>query len=326
MSEDVIPPSKQYKLPALTDEFLYQIIFCMEDQSNEYMLDLQSGQLVQIDFIKERMESDPERFLAIPLWRPVDGFKTMEKYVSTLRNPVFRERLRDVLRAGKGVFRQFKDTLHEQPALERLWYYFKDREIRNTIYLWYELHDEAFRLASLSDEEFAAGDMAFDLLSEDFNITSDNLKYEKEITEEFQQLLQLYQNSASVSIRHYGEVLKARWESNQERDFLIAETSGGDYAGFIAWRQAEPKFAEILAFVIKPEFRGMGLFRLLFDQLCRRLSRIGINELQIDLYEDALKLAQMFENVISEPVLRRYSIQTDAWNKHFESSDIPFLV
>ena len=82
----------QYRMPPLTDEFLYQMIFCMEDQANEYCLDLKEGTLVQEEFIEQRKEEEPQRFLEIPQWFPSDGFRTMEKFVSTLRKSVYRER------------------------------------------------------------------------------------------------------------------------------------------------------------------------------------------------------------------------------------------
>ena len=113
------------------------------------------------------MKKDPDRFLPLPQWLPSDGFHTMEKFVSTLRNPIYREKLKEVLQSGRGVFRQFKDVLQEQPSIQRLWYYYKDREMRNRIYEWYEVHDSAFSIAMLDDR--GPKEDTLEVIKEDFN-------------------------------------------------------------------------------------------------------------------------------------------------------------
>ncbi len=99
----------------------------------------------------------------------------MEKFVSTLRNPIYREKLKEVLQSGRGVFRQFKDVLQEQPSIQRLWYYYKDREMRNRIYEWYEVHDSAFSIAMLDDR--GPKEDTLEVIKEDFTISEDYDSY-----------------------------------------------------------------------------------------------------------------------------------------------------
>ncbi len=175
---------KKYYLPKLDEEFIFQLTFCMEDQSSSYLIDLEEQIIINEyfdDFDKDLYEENPDRFLAIPDWTPSDGFRTMEKFVSTLKNEYYREKLRRVLQSGKGVFRQFKDVLSEQPALEHLWYDFKDREIRRTIFKWYEENGVALDLSDLPLE--IIDERPDSLIREDFFITEQVDSYLKEIEE-----------------------------------------------------------------------------------------------------------------------------------------------
>jgi hypothetical protein len=311
-----------YHMPPLTDEFLYQIIFCMEDQSNTYCLDLAQGQLTQVDFVGDRRREDPSRFIDIPAWRPSDGFRTMDKFVSSLRNPIYREQLKEVLQTGKGVFRQFKDVLREQPALERLWYYFKDKEIRNVIYLWYERNDDAFRLSRLSMEP---EDDAKDLLQEDFSVTADISAWDAAVGASMKQFLRSMDAESKVSAME-GENIRSAWENGGDRkEGLVALTSEGVYAGCVSWLQVDDRIAQVLFYYIEPEYRGLGLYKFLFDHMSRRLSRIGVTDVVLPLAGDGLKTASMFDTVSPLSVSRKMVVRTRRWNEQNGSTDMAYL-
>ena len=210
---------KYTHLPPLNDEFLFQIVFCMEDQVNSYFFDLKNQNICESVFIEERVEKDPERFLSLPSWLPSDGFHTMEKFVSTLRNPIYRERLKEVLQAGKGVFRQFKDVLHEQPSIERLWYYYKDKEMRSRIYEWYELHDAAFSVATLQDS--GPENDTLEVIKEDFIISDDAETYKK-CFEQFREMciIKYKEKDTPYKSQVYEDVKKA-WVKTQAFFFVV---------------------------------------------------------------------------------------------------------
>lgn len=314
--------NQTYHMPPLTDEFLYQIIFCMEDQSNIYCLDLAEGQLSQVDFVRERRQENPARFIDIPAWRPSDGFRTMDKFVSSLRNPIYRERLKEVLQTGKGVFRQFKDVLREQPALERLWYYFKDKEIRNVIYLWYERNDDAFRLSRLALEP---EDDAKDLLQEDFSVTTDISDWDASLELSMGKFVQSMQAENRISAME-AERIRSVWENGKAcREGLVALTSEGVYAGCVSWVQVDDRVAELVFYYIEPEFRGLGLYKFLFDHMSRRLSRIGVTDIAVSLVGDGLKTASMFDTVSPLPIARKIVVRTRRWNEQNDSTDIAYL-
>ena len=117
--------------PELTDE----IIFAMEDQTGHFLFD--SAESRCVDSRDSVSADDDERYYAIPLWDSVSGFRMMDRFVSQLRNPIAREELRAALSSGHGVFRKFKDILKAHAEIERLWFLFKEREMRNLVLEWY---------------------------------------------------------------------------------------------------------------------------------------------------------------------------------------------
>jgi len=303
----------QYRMPPLTDEFLYQMIFCMEDQANEYCLDLKEGTLVQEEFIEQRKEEEPQRFLEIPQWFPSDGFRTMEKFVSTLRNPVYRERLRDVLQSGKGVFRQFKDVLHDFPPLERLWFYYKDKEIRHKIHLWYERNDEAFRLARLGD---APEDGPENLLLEDFQFVNDPQPWIETIHACGERLIHTLRSGGSMRGALIADELSAAWQPQEGQQYLIALANGEKFAGFVTYRIGLSNVIIVDCYAIEEEFQGLGLMKLMVELLAQDLYEKGFIEMIFTFVGDSMKIEPMFDDVSPISVSKKISVPLDHWNSN----------
>ena len=117
-----------------TRELLDQIIFAMENQDSESYLDIQTGNLVTEENF--RAGEKGVRYHELPTWRSLEGFQLMERFIGTIRNPLFREELRESLSAGRGVFRAFKNTLKNRADLQQLWYSFKEREMTRVVHDW----------------------------------------------------------------------------------------------------------------------------------------------------------------------------------------------
>ena len=301
-----------YTLPPLTDEFLFQVIFCMEDQANEYCVDLKDGVITETAFVADRRGIDPPRFLDLPPWYPSDGFRTMEKFVSTLRNPIYRERLRQVLQSGKGVFRQFKDVLHEQSSLERLWYYYKDREIRRRIFHWYERHDEAFRLARLGEE--APEDGPGELIREDFAIVAEAEPYLEDIQAAGARIVERLHASGQRTDLHIAVQVREAWKEHVDDKHVVALSLSGQFVAFIRYRvYAEEGVAVIRCYAVEDEFQGLGVFHYLFDSLCAILNNQGIREVVVRLAGESIKIEHMFESVNPVNLTRTISISIPHW-------------
>ena len=147
----------------LSPEIMEQIIFAMEDQTAEWYVHRVSGALATGDLVEEaeqvELPEQAEQFVPLPLWQPVDGFRLMERFVATVRNPFHREHLRSALAHGRGVFRSFKNALHQRPDLERLWHGFKEREMRRIVAQWYDREREAAGLERLGWEPEESDDL-----------------------------------------------------------------------------------------------------------------------------------------------------------------------
>lgn len=122
----------------LTEEIVSQIIFSMENQNRAFLVRLRDGLVIPSERRGEETGALPtDRYEEPPAWESSDGYQMMERFVVTVRNPLVREQLRTILSSGRGVFRQFKDTLQEWPEVQRRWFSFKRQEMRSRIVAWY---------------------------------------------------------------------------------------------------------------------------------------------------------------------------------------------
>ena len=303
-----------YRLPELSDEFVYQLIFCMEDQGTEYRMDLHSGEIVPEQDIGEELKQDPDRFSELPSWEPSDGFRIMEKFVSTLRNPVFSQQLRESLSMGRGVFRQFKNVLKQEPAVERLWFYFKEREMKHEIYRWYDTLSDSIRLQRLGEEP---EEDTSELILSDFILSYDPKRFEQELLEIGEDLLdaefsQLEHPLAELFAGEYRDV----WEELDDSWVMVFLVSpSGELAGCIGAQPAEGRTYEVKLLYVYPRFRGLGVFSLLTDALCERAYGLGALQLLMRISGKAALLAQPLENRGFTVVETRYALNLSRWSR-----------
>ena len=286
----------------LSQEIMDQIIFGMEDQGADFCFDSAELQLIaetDAQAIAEEQGTDSEkaesiyeeRFLALPDWQSVDGFNLMEGFVVSLRNPMQRESLRQILQSGRGVFRQFKDALKEHKEIERLWFRFKQREMRKRVLDWYNDLRELWGLEPLSrDEEFETTD----LLLSDFLFESTGSELSPLIS--------------GWDRRLFGEMFPSA--SPEECDFLYglkrcgipapASVPGsvvirscsplGELAGFL-WAHeytvsgsgGSQDWARIIQLGVEPEFRGLGMAMALLNHYQKIAAERGVKHFLIDI-------------------------------------------
>jgi GNAT superfamily N-acetyltransferase len=314
---------KPYALPLLTPYLRDEIIFAMEDQERDYCMDLALGLPIPADEADPaQVAEDPERFLDLPEWTPADGFRMMERFANLVRNPYYRRRLIDALESGKGVFRRFKNTLSEQPALERQWFAYKDMEMERKVVAWYRGNHGASQLEELDPEP---DELTDDLLQEDFVISHEpDARTTAEIAALTEALLEELRGNENAT-RQGALIIRRHLEQTSSLSYVYAKTQGGLLAGFIAYRLREPDTAEVLFFGNAPEFRGMGLFAHLFDAFSRVTSRKGIRSLLVPLAGNSLGLDAYFSRMEGTTVVKQVLVATDEWNASRPSSDIAYL-
>ena len=265
----------------LTDEIRNLIVFAMEDQGNKYLFDSVNLQTV----IESTLEkSDEERYYKIPTWDSIKGFKLMERFISVLRNQLAREDLRGVLFAGKGVFRNFKNVLHQYPEVEKLWFSFKEKEMKQIVSSWYNTLLVSWGLESLDEELEENSDAVYEDFV--FRVAKENqeeISKDSEIlTCTLEKFFLEFENQHPVEIGFtLAELCKNQIASfNPENEFaVISETIEGEVAGaciVYSYGREAIHTAVISALYVELAFRGFGIGKELINQCINGLKNRGI--------------------------------------------------
>lgn len=297
----------------LTDEIIDQIVFAMEDQRDKFLVDRFTGELVGEEETpeEEAVEAElaepaaldgarEERYVPIPDWSPADGFQLMERFVLKLRNPIFAGKLREALASGQGVFRKFKDILRQHHEIERLWFNFKDREMRRVVEQWYE---EERELAGL--ERRAAGEEPpAELVASDFAIQRGEARHLEPAVK-----LDRKAFAEELPAADYASARQALPPLLDRRSlFLAAELPQGEFAGF-AWAVPEasgpeasrPEALRLVQLAVRKHFRGLGLAAQLLRRLIQEARESGCGRIIVPLRGSTLTLAPLFEGLGFSP-------------------------
>jgi GNAT superfamily N-acetyltransferase len=308
---------------SLTRELVDQIIFAMEDQQHEYYIHSRSGELVSEDEFEEdpQLEESEGEFLPIPEWQPVNGFMLMEKFVAGLRNPLLREQLKDALTSGRGVFRKFKDILKTSREVERLWFAFKERELRSIVWQWYNEQRELAGLERLEEPEEQDG--LEDLLETDFAVLlgpGRHLRALQELDE--RAFMARYPEADAERVAAVFAETRARLpEPESERSVvLVAETPEQDFAGF-AWavEEADPlvpgRILRLHQLAVVQRYQGMGLGSKLVRRMIAEARDRGYHLIRSDLSGAGLQLAGFFTDLGFRPISQVMELDPSYWSE-----------
>ena len=290
----------------LTDALIDEILFSMEDQNGEFCLDTVEGVVVGgVDGPDISRDDDDgeggERYISLPEWDSASGFRLMEHFITQLRNPMVREELSSALGRGRGVFRAFKDTLGRYPEAEKLWFSFKEREMKLEIIRWYNGLREEWGLEKVGMEP----EETEDLVLEDFRFRPfrrEDLALVGELhrlcLEEHKRNAAEAGRSPSVQVNADG-VLELPFEKA-----MIAETGGGEFAGYIAGILQDSIF-RIQRLEVMAEYRGLGVGETLLGQF---LDSLDPNEVMYVLF-DLPSRTEGFSRVLSRESFRPYMVR-----------------
>jgi len=308
----------------LTSELVEQIIFAMEDQQNDYYVHRDSGELLREDEIEEyeSEEGAEDPFILIPEWRPVDGFLMMEKFVARLRNPLLRDQLKDALASGRGVFRKFKDILKTSPEVERLWFNFKERELRRAVWQWYNDNRELAGLERLEEEPEPEEDLE-DLLASDFAIV-------RIVNRHLDALRELDESSFAARFPEAdsGRVADLFRESRERLPdphsegsvVFVAETPDEEFAGFVwAVEQSDPlvpgRILRVQQLAVVQRYQGVGLGAMLLKHLISEARDRGYHRLRSELSGTGLQLAGFFTELGFQTVAQDMGMDPTYWEE-----------
>lgn len=256
--------SMEFELtPELTDE----IIFSMEDQTGHFLFDSAENRCVASREEGSSVIDDEDRYFAIPLWDSVSGFRMMERFVAQLRNPIVREELRDALSSGHGVFRKFKNILKEHAEIERLWFLFKEREMRNTVLEWYNGLRDFWGLERIGAEP----EETEEIVGQDFLFR----KFDIDDASPLEILVSTIEReiSSGLSPELYGAISelmsRIRGADGDLDHIIVTETAEGDLVGVaISSPLPEGSFlsSQLTVLAVFPEFRGLGIGKELLSR------------------------------------------------------------
>jgi len=241
----------------LDETLIGEILFCMEDQEGDFLLDTQEGQIVNIDnddYDEELDFDDDERFISLPEWGSHEGYRLMEHFTAGLKNPVARQELSVALNKNRGVFRYFKDVLDQYPEIAKLWFSYKEREMKREVLAWYNALREEWGLEPIGGEP----EDTSSLVLEDF-VLRDGIEGDREKAEALHKLcVEEYEDKETSAI----------FESMNPFIFpgdfsIIAETANSEFSGFICAVKDSQSHLQIRQLEVKHEYRGMGLAKAL---------------------------------------------------------------
>lgn len=247
--------------PELTDE----IIFAMEDQTGHFLYDSVECRCVASREKgadgKDLSDEDEDRYYAIPVWDSISGFRMMDRFVAQLRNPIVREELRFALSSGHGVFRNFKNILKAHPEIERLWYQFKERELRSIVLGWYNGLRDFWGLDRIGPEPEETGE----IVSDDFLLRP----YEGDDENQLAILLTTIEREIAAAFPpELADAIDELWgrirgpDEGGTEHIIVAEGAENELVGAaISSPIPEESFlsAQITLIAVYPEFRGLGL-------------------------------------------------------------------
>ena len=301
----------------LTGETIKQIIFAMEDQQENFLISVKTGEIVECKIFDPTAAGG--EFLPVPEWKPLDGYALMEKFVSRLNNPVFKGLLREALDSGKNVFRNFKNTLKKNEEVEKLWFSFKEREMRKVVFDWYNEQRELRGLEQLGPEP----EETEDLLLSDFIIREGK-------REDLEPLLRLDKMSFLESfpdrdrdlVEHlYGLKRKqAPSPLDSESLLLIAETPGEIFTGF-AWgvRTYDPfsggSILRLIQLAVVSHYRGLGLAGMLVKRFLEAAHERGYEALEVELAGVSLSLFKFFSSLGFKTRNQTLELDLTSWER-----------
>jgi ribosomal protein S18 acetylase RimI-like enzyme len=281
----------------LTDALIDDIVFTMEDQNGIFFVDTYEGGVVGEDEFElgELEAAEEDRYIGIPDWDSSEGFRLMEQFAAGFKNKLVRSKLSAALNRGKGVFRAFKDTLAAHPEAEKLWFAYKDSEMKRAVIRWYNALREEWGLALIGEEP----EETDDLLQEDF-------RFRATIPEDADKAAELHRLCLEEgTLLSKTLVPSPSWSFPGSRA-LVAETAGGDFAGYIsgAFAGNASGALEITALEVRPEYRGLGIGEGLLARFTEDAP--GASEICIDLPQGADSFARALLRESFSPIRTRY--------------------
>jgi ribosomal protein S18 acetylase RimI-like enzyme len=282
---------------ALTPTLIDDILFCMEDQNRVFLLDTERIVILnQTEIIGKPVNDKADgRFITLPEWSSMDGYRLMENFAAGFRNKSVRDALNESLDRGKGVFRAFKEVLGCYPLVEKRWLAFKKREMQQRIIEWYKALCTSLNIAIIGEEP----EETRDLVLEDFIF--------REYRLDDYDVVAALRYAALEKAGAFADIPSSFGDAERGEPLFVAESAQGDCAAFAAVER-DGSARSISALVVKPEYRGLGIAAELATRLLEYLKADGAELVFIDIPLEAEGFSRFLHRASFTPVLTRYCL------------------
>lgn len=274
---------------ALDDAISDEILFSMENQDLDFMVEAETGEIVSLN--DDDLDSGfgsldgGADLIEPPTWTSADGYSLMEAFAAGVGDPEARTALAAALSRGRGVFKAFKKALEPFTELERRWFDYKRAAMAKRVAEWYDEARVARGLERMGPEP-----------DEDDDILADEFSFRVSGREAWPECLPLFRQGLDEALSTFPEPLVEYEYTAIEREIseggkdglvlAIAEAVGGAIAGIAAARKvfvADSSFGKLAYLYVAPEHRRLGLGRRLAETTRERLVKEGIPRFIVDL-------------------------------------------
>jgi ribosomal protein S18 acetylase RimI-like enzyme len=227
-----------------------------------------------------------------------------------------REELTSALSLGRGVFRAFKDTLGRHPEAEKLWFAYKDKEMKREIIRWYNGLREEWGIEKIGMEPEDTDDLVLEdfrfrpFRKEDIFMAEElHRRYIEEaknklIEEEAAFSVNGYANSIADVIVKETQIFRTLSGSSSEHG-LVVESGNEEFAGYISGLKRGAVFY-IQNLEVKDKFRGLGLGEALLVKFLESLDPAEVDQVLLDLPSWAEGFSRVLHRESFKPYTVRY--------------------
>lgn len=263
----------------LTDSLCTEILFAMENQNHDFALDAKSCRIIEC----AGESVDEENIYSLPLWSSSDGYNLLESFVTKFKGVKACNELRQILAEGRGVFKNFKNTLKRYPEIDSRFRSFKNRRMKAVVYEWYNALRESWGLETLAlNQDFYEYD---DLVLEDFMFRPYNRSLDSSCAEDaaqsfLQELKERFLGGLGLS---FSAFMKAQFDltkglDNTSVNGFVCRTLSDEFAGCLLYSKSlsnDRKTAFMTELFVNRNYRGLGIAKELLSRCISNLAEDG---------------------------------------------------